>query len=160
MTKLFFKKAVIAGLIAGAVFMMLEMIMVPMFMGGSPWGPPRMIAAILLGKSVLPMPPQPVTFDFGVMMAAMFLHFMLSIIFAIIIGWLCKNLRVGTSVLVGAVIGLILYFINFYGLTSVFPWFAMARTWVSIFSHVMFGMVAAFCFKKLFQPMTVSSLKN
>ncbi len=156
MTKLFFKKVVIAGLIAGAVFMMLEMIMVPMFMGGSPWGPPRMIAAILLGKSVLPMPPQPVTFDFGVMMAAMFLHFMLSIIFAIIIGWLCKNLSVGTSVLVGAAIGLILYFINFYGLTSVFPWFAMARTWVSIFSHVMFGIVAAFSFKKLFQPVGVA----
>lgn len=38
MAKLFFKKAVIAGLIAGAVFMMLEMIMVPLFMGGSPWG--------------------------------------------------------------------------------------------------------------------------
>lgn len=157
MTKLFFKKAVIAGLIAGAVFMMLEMIMVPLFMGGSPWGPPRMIAAIILGKSVLPMPPQPVTFDFGVMMAAMFLHFMLSIIYAVIIGWLCRKLSMGTSILIGAVFGLAIYVINFYGFTAVFPWFAMGRTWVSIFSHAMFGIVAAFSFKKLFEPMAISS---
>ena len=156
MGKLFFKRAIISGLIAGAVFMMLEMIMNPLFMGGSPWGPPRMIAAIILGKSVLPMPPQPATFEFGVMMAAMVLHFMFSIIFAIIIGWLCKKLSIKISVLVGAIIGLIIYFINFYGFTAVFPWFAMGRTWVSIFSHLMFGIVAAFSFKKLFQPLTGS----
>ncbi len=64
MNKQFFKAAVIAGLIAGAVFMMLQMIMVPVFMNGSPWGPPRMVAAIILGKHVLPMPGQPVTFSF------------------------------------------------------------------------------------------------
>ncbi len=157
MTKLFFKKAIIAGLIAGAVFMMLQMIMVPVFIGGSPWAPPRMIAAIILGKHVLPMPPRPAKFDMGVMMVAMMLHFMMSIIYAIIIGWLCRNLSLGISVLLGAVIGLIIYFINFYGFTVVFPWFAMARTWVTIFSHVMFGVVAAFSFKKLFHPITISS---
>ena len=159
MTKLFFKKAVIAGLIAGVVFMMLEMIMVPMFMSGSPWGPPRMIAAIILGKSVLPMPPQPVTFDFGVMMAAMILHFMLSIIFAIIIGWLCKNLSVGTSVLVGAVIGLILYFINFYGLTAAFAWFAMGRTRVSIFSTSCLVLLLRFLLKNSFSRLELLSKK-
>jgi uncharacterized membrane protein YagU involved in acid resistance len=157
MNKLFFKTAVKAGLIAGAIFMMLEMIMVPVFMGDSPWAPPRMIAAIILGKSVLPMPDQPVTFDFVVIMAAMVLHFMLSIIYAIIVGWLCKTLSMGNSILVGAVFGLAIYFINFYGFTALFPWFAMARNWISIFSHIMFGIVVAFSFKKLYQPMAVFS---
>ncbi len=151
MNKLFLKSAVKAGLIAGVAFMMLEMIMVPVFMGGSPWGPPRMIAAIILGKSVLPMPDQPVTFDFGVMMAAMVLHFMLSIVYAIIVGWLCRKLSMGTSILIGAVFGLAIYIINFYGFTAVFPWFAMARNWVTIFTHVMFGITASLTFKSFYK---------
>ncbi len=75
MNKHFLKAAILAGLIAGVVFMMLEMILVPVFMNGSPWAPPRMIAAIILGKDVLPMPGQPVIFDFGVLMVAVMLHF-------------------------------------------------------------------------------------
>lgn len=34
------RSAAIAGLIAGVVFLVLELIMVPVFGGGSPWGPP------------------------------------------------------------------------------------------------------------------------
>ena len=34
----------------------MEMEMVPLFVGGSPWGPPRMIAAIGMGRGVLPPP--------------------------------------------------------------------------------------------------------
>nr|MDQ3007927.1 hypothetical protein [Chloroflexota bacterium] len=71
------KAVVWAGLIGGAAFVMLEMIMVPLFGGGSPWGPPRMIAAILLGKGVLP---PPATFDVGVLMTAMAVHLPLSIV--------------------------------------------------------------------------------
>ncbi len=157
MNKHFLKAAILAGLIAGVVFMMLEMILVPVFMNGSPWAPPRMIAAIILGKDVLPMPGQPVTFDFGVLMAAMILHFMLSIVYAVIIGWICKSLSMGTSILLGAVFGLVLYFVNFYGFTAIFPWFAMARNWVSIFSHVMFGVIAVYSFKKIYYPETVTA---
>ena len=62
------KAAIWAAIIAGIVFMMLEMMMVAIFTGGSPWGPPRMIAAIGMGKGVLP---SPATFDAGIMMVAM-----------------------------------------------------------------------------------------
>lgn len=44
------KAAVWAGLIAGLIFMMMEMILV-WLTGGSPWGPPRMMAAIVMGDS-------------------------------------------------------------------------------------------------------------
>ena len=37
------KAAIWAGIIAGAVFMMLEMVLVGTVGGQSPWGPPRMI---------------------------------------------------------------------------------------------------------------------
>jgi hypothetical protein len=48
--------AVWAAVIAGVVFMMAEMLMVMFFMGQSPWGPPRMIAAMMMGTNVLPPP--------------------------------------------------------------------------------------------------------
>lgn len=156
MDKNLFKAALLAGLISGVVFLMLEMIMVPLFLDGSPWGPPRMIGAILLGKEVLPMPAQPVTFDIGVLMAAVILHFLLSIVYCVILGLITKNLSMGVSVLLGAVFGLALYFVNFYGFTAIFPWFAMARNWVTIFSHVMFGVIAVYSFKKIYQPQVLA----
>ncbi|MGI9045108.1 MAG: hypothetical protein ACR2GK_13440 [Gemmatimonadaceae bacterium] len=143
------KAAVLAGLISGAAFMMLEMIMVPVFGGGSPWGPPRMIAAIAMGKGVLP---PPATFDFGILIAAMAVHFPLSIVFTLILAWIIARFEMGVAVLIGAGFGLILYFVAFYGFTAIFPWFAMARNWISIFSHIMFGVIAAAAYKQLAKP--------
>lgn len=143
------KAAVWAGLISGVAFVMLEMMLVPLFMGGSPWGPPRMIAAIAMGKGVLP---PPATFDVGVLMAAMAVHLPLSVVFTLILAWIIARFDMGVAVLIGAVFGLILYLVNFYGFTAIFPWFAMARNWVSIFSHIMFGIIAAIAYKQLAKP--------
>src|ERR671919_425929 len=97
------KAALWAGVIAGLVFMLLEMMLVPMFMGGSPWGPPRMIAAIALGKEVLPPPD---TFDPGIMAAAMVVHFVLSVVYAIMLAAIIAGARQGTGIWVGAAFGL------------------------------------------------------
>jgi uncharacterized membrane protein YagU involved in acid resistance len=130
------KAALWAGLIAGVVFMMAEMLMVALFLGQSAWAPPRMIAAMVLGREVLP---PPATFDIVVMMVAMMIHFILSIILAFVFALIAKGRNVGTAILIGIVFGLVIYFVNFYGMTAVFPWFAKARNWVSIFSHALFG---------------------
>ena len=145
--------AIWAGVIGGGVFMMLEMIMVPLFMpDGSPWAPPRMIAAIAMGKDVLP---PPATFAVAPLMTAMVLHFMMSIIYAIILAFIVNRFGLGIAVIIGLVFGLILYLVNFYGFTAVFPWFAMARNWISIFSHLMFGVIAALVYKWLQKPSVV-----
>jgi hypothetical protein len=140
------KASIWAGIIAGLIFLVLEMVMVPLFLGGSPWAPPRMIGAIVLGKGVLP---PPATFDFGIVMVAIALHMVLSIIYAIIIGFIVRNMSLGMALAVGAVIGLIIYFVNFYVMTALFPWFEMARNWVSAFAHVSFGIAAAWAYKGL-----------
>lgn len=132
------KAALWAALIAGAVFMILEMIMVPVFMGGSPWGPPRMIAAIGMGEGVLP---PPATFDAAIMMVAMLIHFALSIALAFLFASIARGRSLGMAIGVGAVFGLVIYLVNFYGMTAIFPWFAMARGWVAIFAHVVYGAV-------------------
>ena len=135
--------AVIAGLIAGAVFLMLEMLMVPMFLAGSPWGPPRMIAAMVMGPDVLP---PPASFDLVILMVAMMIHIVLSIVLALVFALLAKGRPMTTTIMVGAVFGLVLYLVNFYGMTAVFPWFAEARNWVSLFAHVMFGVVLGWAY--------------
>lgn len=144
--KVSWRAAVWAGVIAGAVFMALEMIMVPLFLAGSPWAPPRMMAAIVMGEGVLP---PPATFDLGIFVTALVVHFALSIIYLLILAWIIRTLTLGTALLVGAAFGLALYLINFYGFTAIFPWFAMARNWVSVFAHVVFGLTGAWAYKGL-----------
>jgi hypothetical protein len=141
--------AVWSGVISGAVFMMLEMMMVPLFLGGSMWGPPRMIAAIVMGKGVLP---PPATFDFGILVVAMGVHFALSIAFALVLALLIARVRLATALLVGTAFGVGLYVVNFYGMTALFPWFAMARNGVSVFAHAVFGLVAAWAYFALARP--------
>jgi hypothetical protein len=82
------RAAVWAGLTAGLVFMVLEMLLVQLFGDGTMWGPPRMIAAIVLGRDVLP---PPATFAAGVFVAAMVVHFVLSLAYAFIFGWIVSR---------------------------------------------------------------------
>ena len=132
------KAALWAAVIAGMVFMMLEMIMVSVFMGGSPWGPPRLIAAIGMGERVLP---PPATFDAEVMMAAMLIHLGPSVILAFLFAFIARGRPIGMATLIGSACGFVIYLISFYGMTAVFPQFAMARGWVSIFAHIAYGAV-------------------
>lgn len=134
---------VLAGLIAGAVFMLLEMVMVPVFLDGSPWAPPRMIAAIAMGRDVLPEPGASVGISGGVLLVALTVHFVLSVGYALGLAWIVDQWPLGPSVAAGGIYGLALYLINFYGFTAIFPWFAMVRNWVSIVAHIVFGVVAA-----------------
>jgi hypothetical protein len=136
------KAALLAGLIAGVVFMIMEMTLVALA-GMGFWAPPRMIAAMVLGRGVLP---PPATFEPGVMMVAMAIHFVLSIAYALIFAWIVSRwiLHTYMVIIAGTVFGLGLYVINFYGFTVLFPWFAEARNWISIVSHLAFGAVLAF----------------
>lgn len=142
--KLDLKAAALAGLVAGVVFMMMEMALVAATTG-SPWGPPRMIAAIVMGEGVLP---PPATFDLTVMMAAMVVHLGLSIALGVTWALLAGRFAGGMALVLGAVFGLIAYVFFFYGWTTVFPWFAMARGWIGIVSHVVFGVVLAGAYLK------------
>lgn len=142
--------AIWAGVIAGVVFMMMEMLLMPLF-GFAPnmWAPPRMIAAIGMGRDVLPMPEgPPPTFDMGVMMVAMIIHFTTSIIFGIVVAFIIRNLTMGAAIAVAVVAALLLYGFVFYIMTAgPWPWFAMARNWVNIMTHIVFGAIVGWWYK-------------
>lgn len=146
MNNAFWKSAITAGIIAAAVMLILELIMNPLFLDAPIWGPPRMMAAIVLGEGVLP---PPATFDLGVILAAMVVHFSLSIIFAVILALIIRGLSAAVASIVGAAFGLVLYLVNFFLFTAIFPWFADARNWVQVVIHILFGLVAAWIFKYL-----------
>lgn len=138
------RAAILAGIVAGLVFLVAELLLVPMLLGGSAWGPPRMIAAIVLGEHVLP---PPATFDGFIVLTAVAFHLVLSILYAIVFALVARTWSLGMAVLAGTLYGLLLYAINFYGMTALFPWFAEARNWVSIFAHALFGAVLGAVFK-------------
>lgn len=134
------KAVVWAGLIAGAVFLAVEMLMVWLLQGQSPWGPPRMMAAMLMGKEILP---PPADFSLPATAVAMMIHFPLSLVYAVILGWAVRRLDMTAAVLAGAAFGLVaVYLVNFYLVAPVlFPWFVEARNWLSAVAHIVFGAV-------------------
>ncbi|KAB7623639.1 cation:proton antiporter [Alkalilimnicola sp. S0819] len=130
--------AAVAGLIAGLVFLVLEMSLAPVLLDASPWAPLRMIAAIGLGPEVLP---PPAGFGGSIALVALLIHFTLSLSYAWLLAPFIENRRLAASTLLGAVFGLGLYLVNFYLFTHLFPWFEMARTGLTIFAHLVFGAV-------------------
>jgi len=148
MTHVNFSAALKAGIFAGIVFMVLELLLVATVGGESPWGPPRMIAAIAMGKDVLP---PPATFDLTIFLVAMVVHFVLSALLGIVFAIIADMARwtLTTSAIAGLLFGLAIYAFHFYGMTAIFPWFAMARGGISIFAHAMFGLVLAYTYRSL-----------
>jgi hypothetical protein len=131
------KAAIWAGVIAAIIFMAVQMLMAITVMGQSPWVPPRMIAAMAMGREVLP---PPATFDIGIMMSAMMIHFPLSIVYGLLLGWIVHRLSGINAFSAGGIFGLAIYFINFYLIAPImFPWFAEMQNGVSVTSHVIYG---------------------
>ncbi|OHC68086.1 MAG: sodium:proline symporter [Rhodocyclales bacterium GWA2_65_20] len=100
----------------------------------------RLTAAMVLGSSVL-SPPSTAPWD--ILLVATLIHFFLSFAYALIPSHLASRLRTGPALLAGAVYGLSIYVVNMYGFTLLFPWFAVARDWVTLVAHIVFGVALA-----------------
>ena len=133
------KAAVIAGLIAGAIFLLVLLVAYPLVTGGTPWTVFRFMGAIILGESVLPPPS---TFDAGVVVTAVLLHFILSVIYTLVLAFIVHRWGILITVIGGALFGLALYLINFFTFTMFFPWFYPARAWPFSVVHILFGAIA------------------
>lgn len=131
--------ATLAGLIAGLVFLVVITSLMPL-VGGTVWTAPRMMAGIAMGPDVLP---PPATFDLGIVVVGMIVHFVLSMLFAAVAGLLVRGQTVFVAVLIGTGFGLLLYLFNYFVFTGFFPWFAEIRNWVSVLAHLAFGGAAA-----------------
>lgn len=136
--------AAIAGFAAGAVLMVLELLWARSSFGESPWSTSRMVAAIVLGPDTL----QSSAFSVSVIAAALVTHYLLGIVFAIVLAAVViapfhLDSSLGAVLLTGAVFGAVLYMFNFYFMSYAFPWFAEMRGWATFIGHLVFGMTAA-----------------
>jgi hypothetical protein len=135
--------AVSAGVAAGILATVVQIVLWAIFTDALPailYRDSRFAAAIVLGPGVLP---PPASFDRQIILIATLVHFALSIAYALMLAWLIADLRIRTSLLTGAAFGLSLYTVNMYGFTTVFPWFASSRDWITAVAHLVFGMVLA-----------------
>ncbi|MCB8978541.1 MAG: hypothetical protein H6657_14055 [Ardenticatenaceae bacterium] len=133
------KAAVYAGIIAGALFLLALLVGYPLATGGTPWTVFRFIGAMVLGRSVLP---PPTTFDAGVVITAVLLHFALAILYTLVLAFIIHRWQMLISILGGALFGFCLYLINFFTFTTFFAWFYPARAWPFALVHILFGAVA------------------
>ena len=141
--------ALYAGIAAGIIATMAQIILWWAFSGSLPgimFRDARLAAAIILGPEILPMQ---VAFDWPAMIVATMIHFSLSVIYSMILAAFIVRRDLAVSIFVGIEFGFVLFGVNMYGFTMIFPWFEEARDWVTLVAHVVFGIVAASTYRVL-----------
>jgi len=141
--------AAVAGLCAGAIVMVLELLWSAMVTGTSPWATSQMIAALVMGPKAL----QETGFSASVVAVALATHYLLGVAFAVVLAVIVAPFQFDSSppaaLLAGAAFGVLLYGFNFYAMVRFFPWFAEMRGAATVAAHLVFGMAAALIYWKL-----------
>jgi hypothetical protein len=140
--------AAVSGFVGGAVLMVLEL-MWSAAAEVSPWTVSNMIAAITMGPEVM----QSREFSMSAIIVALLTHYILGIVFGMILGAILSRFHFDasptTALLIGALFGIVLYLVNFYGMVGFFPWFEKMRSWATVWGHLIFGMTAAYMYWQL-----------
>ncbi|MEF9441571.1 sodium:proline symporter [Burkholderia sp. AU31280] len=100
----------------------------------------RLTAAIVMGRSVLDASGG---FDPLVMGVATLVHAMLSLVYAAVLARLVRSPSCVAALFAGGAFGLLLYGVNLYGFTAIFPWFIPVRGAITLIAHLIFGITAA-----------------
>lgn len=100
----------------------------------------RLTAAIVMGRSVLGASRG---FDPLVTGVATLVHAMLSLAYAAVLARLVHGLSCVAALFAGGAFGLLLYGVNLYGFTAIFPWFIPVRGAITLIAHLIFGITAA-----------------
>ena len=138
-----------AGFVGGAALLLMEMLLRPLVMGGTPMDFVRMVAAMAMGESVLPEPGRLTTLVF---VGAMAFHLPLSLLYSRILAGIIHRWHPGAAVAFGVLFGAALYAVNFHLLIGLFPWFVHIRDWVTVMAHLVYGGLVALVYKELIGP--------
>lgn len=132
--------AIQAGLVAGALALLVLQLAGIAIYDESPWKLMRMFAAIARGPAALEPEDE---FDAGVVALGTLLFFSLSVLYSLALATLAADLPRRVLPALGIAFGLALYVANFHGFTALFPWFVPYRTFDTILAHAIFGVAAA-----------------
>ncbi len=137
--------AVWAGLLAGLIFLIVGVVASWLALA-DPWFVVRLIASSVLGPDVVPKPSE---LNTSILVVGMIAHFLLSILFALLVAFIVHRWGFVISFFGGALIGLAFYAINFYTMSYFFPWIFPLRNWIMLLSHVIFGAFAGAIYEML-----------
>lgn len=144
--------AIWAGVTAGICSTLVEVLLWVVFTDAFPgvlFRDARLTAAMVMDTGVLSPPGAFAPWPLAV---ATLIHFTLSIIYAMAMAVLINGRGRWAALAAGALFGAVLYGINLYGFTRVFPWFAQARDWITFAAHLAFGISAAWVYHALSLP--------
>lgn len=131
--------AVWAGLVAGLIFLVVEMFLATAVLDVSLLSPIYWSGAIIIGQHIL-LPP--ITFALIPFIVGLILHFAFSVIFGLLIAFVIHRGGLLMGIVGGGLLGLTLYGLNFYAFKELFPWFYVVRGIGMGVAHVIFGAVA------------------
>ena len=140
------KRALQAGLIVGAIMFLLTR--------GIPWVGSGAIDPAVMGREISPGNEATPMFFFGVMS----LHFIVAALYGLIIAPIVHGFKPWVAGAVGAVVGLVLYFISYAvaGMLMEIP--ATQREWPSLVIHIIFGVVCAETYKGMVRRRTAAPI--
>ncbi|MBJ9751855.1 sodium:proline symporter [Burkholderia cepacia] len=104
----------------------------------------RLTAAIVMERRVLDAS---AGFDPLVMAVATLVHMVLSLVYAAVLVKTIRTLSLAAALLAGGAFGLILYAVNLYAFTAIFPWFVPVRGAITLVAHLVFGISAAAAYR-------------
>lgn len=145
--------AAVAGLAAGAVLMVLDLLWSGLFSPEGPWRISHMIAPVFMGTDELRS--TGFAFSATVVAVALAVHYAMGVLWGLVTGVFMSQLLLDESPLhagmAGAMLGCALYLFNFDLLPAfgVFPWLAQMRSGESLAAHVVFGVTAAWLYWRL-----------
>ena len=129
------------GFVAGLAYLLAQVAFTVAVHPGTAAEPLQRIAAILLGPDAAPPPADFTLVMFGM---ALIIHFGLAMVFGRLVSVLAWRRSTGAGILVGALVGLALYVLDFVLLAPLaFPWFLDSIRAVTLADHLLFGAVAA-----------------
>ena len=141
--------AMASGFLAGAILMVLELLWSTNQLGVSPWATSHLVAAMVLGRDVL----SSTDFVLSVVAVALMTHYLLGILFGVILAAIIAPFHFDSSpklaVVIGSLFGVALYMTNFYGMAYFFPWMIEARGWFALTAHLIFGISTAWLYCKI-----------
>lgn len=132
--------AVGAGIIAGALFLLVPR--------GSPWSALTFFSPTVLGRSFASSSTLPIV-------AVWIIHLLVSILYALVISRIVTGLTQQRAILTGGVVGFCLYLVNLAAVSFIWPEMRGNEIGV-IFTHIVFGLVAAGAYRGLLKRKTAT----
>lgn len=137
--------ALAAGLIAGTVATAAQLLL--WWLAAAPlpetlYRDTRLAAAIVLPQTLVAADALSTWPGWIALLTATIIHLTLSALYAAAFFFLALRFRIKRPwlPLAGIAFGLALYVVNMYGLTAVYPWFALVRDGITIAAHSIFGL--------------------